>query len=112
MMGTAPATMQSPIKHPMRTAVRFPIRLSIDITTDGRTIHAITEDISANGVLFSGPEMPAVDTKVEFTMWMPAAIMGATADVEIRCAGRIVRRQPHGSQMQAAAVIDEYYLRI
>ncbi len=88
------------------------MRLAIEITAEGRTISAVTENISANGVLISGQEMPPVDTRIEFTIRMPAAVMGARGDVEIHCAGRIVRREQQGTQMQAAAIIDEYFLRV
>jgi hypothetical protein len=98
--------------HPVRTAVRFPMRLPIEIRAGGRTVQAITENISANGVLFAGPGLPAVDSRIEFTMTMPAAIMGSSSDVEIHCAGRIVRRRQFGSDAQAAAIIDEYFLRV
>jgi hypothetical protein len=71
----------------------------------------MTEDVSANGVLCSGPRLPEVNTRVEFTMRMPAAIMGNSHDTVIHCVGRIVRHQRRVTDELAAAVIDEYFLK-
>jgi hypothetical protein len=71
----------------------------------------VTEDVSANGILFTADELPAIGTKVEFELKMPAAIMGGVDDVLLRCAGRIVRHQTTVGKTMAAAVIDEYTLK-
>jgi hypothetical protein len=88
------------------------MKLPIEIRSGSRTVQAITENISANGVLFAGLGLPPVESHIEFTMKMPAAVMGTSSDVEIHCSGRIVRRQQTGSDGQAAAIIDEYFLRV
>lgn len=67
----------------VRTAVRFPMRLPLQVTTEQGEIDAQTENISANGILFTGPTLPAVDSRIEFTIRMPAAIMGTDEDVAI-----------------------------
>ncbi len=95
----------------VRTAVRFPMRLPLQVTTEQGEIDAQTENISANGILFTGPTLPAVDSRIEFTIRMPAAIMGTDEDVAIQCVGRVVRHQRQGDEIQAAAIIDEYSLR-
>lgn len=95
----------------VRTAVRFPMRLPLHVTTPHGKIDALTENISANGILFTGPTVPAVDSRIEFTIRMPAAVMGTDEDVSIQCVGRVVRHQRHGDEIQAAAIIDEYTLR-
>ena len=74
-------------------------------------MEATTENVSANGLLFTGPELPAVNTRVSFTLSMPAALMGTEADVMVYCSGRIVRHQQSGADKMAAAVIDEYLLK-
>ena len=71
----------------------------------------MTENVSANGLLFTGPNLPAVDTRVSFNVCMPAALMGTEADVMVYCSGRIVRHQQSGPDKMAAAVIDEYLLK-
>ncbi len=87
------------------------MRLPLQVTTEQGQIDALTENISANGILFTGPTVPAVHSRIEFTIRMPAAIMGTGEDVSIQCIGRVVRHQRHGEEIQAAAIIDEYTLR-
>ncbi len=96
----------------LRTAVRFPMRLALRVTTATGTIEAVTENISANGILFSATELPAVDSRIEFTIKMPGEVMGTAEDLLIQCIGRVVRHQVHGDESQAAAIIDEYFLRV
>ena len=97
--------------HPVRTAVRFPIRLALTIQTAMGTFPAFTENVSANGLLFSCEYQPPLNSRIEFTMAMPAAIMGADTDVTVHCVGRIVRHEVDGKVKKAAAVIDEYFLK-
>jgi hypothetical protein len=95
----------------VRTAVRFPMQLGLMIRTEAGEIEAVTENISANGILFTGKELPEVDSLIEFTITMPAAVMGTPEDVSVQCVGRVVRRAQQGEEQQAAAIIDEYSLR-
>jgi hypothetical protein len=96
---------------PVRAAVRFPLHLEIVLSTADRTYQAVTEDVSANGMLFTADELPAVGTEVQFALTMPATIMGGLDDVLLHCTGRIVRHQQSAGKMMAAAVIDEYSLK-
>lgn len=98
-------------ENPVRTAVRFPMKLAIRLQTDQGELLAETENISANGLLFIGDPLPDVDAKIEFTIAMPASVMGSSTDVTIHCIGRVVRHYLQGGQKKAAAVIDEYFLR-
>ena len=98
-------------EKPLRTAVRFPMKLSLRLQTATGVVEAITENISANGILFTGTDLPLVDSRIEFEIRMPAAIMGTPEDVSVHCIGRVVRHQKHGEESQAAAIIDEYYMR-
>jgi hypothetical protein len=95
----------------VRTAVRFPMRLILEVTTPDGTIDAVTENISANGILFTAEMLPPVDSQIEFIIKMPAEVMGTAEDVSIQCIGRVVRHQFHKGEGQAAAIIDEYSLR-
>ncbi len=95
----------------VRTAVRFPMKLALQITTADGTVQATTENISANGILFTGENLPVVDSRIEFTIKMPGTVMGTPEDVLIQCIGRVVRHQIHDGEYQAAAIIDEYFLR-
>jgi hypothetical protein len=99
------------ITDQVRTAVRFPMRLILQVTTPDGSIDAVTENISANGILFTAETLPPVDSRIEFTIKMPAEVMGTAEDVSIQCVGRVVRHQHHQGEGQAAAIIDEYSLR-
>ena len=96
---------------PVRASVRFPLHMEIVLITAERRYTAVTEDVSANGVLFAAEELPEVGAAVEFELKMPAAIMGGVEDVLLRCAGRIIRHQQSGGRSMAAAIIDEYSLK-
>lgn len=110
--GNRAIELQRPLEdHPVRTSVRFPLRLPLQVETQAGWVDAMTENVSANGLLFTGPDLPPVNTRVSFTLSMPAALMGTEADVMVYCSGRIVRHQQSGDETMAAAVIDEYLLK-
>ena len=67
-----------------------------------------TQDISAGGVLFYLDSHLAIGTAVEFTVVMPAAVLGAPQDVRVNCVGRVVRCGRQGERQVVAVVIDEY----
>ncbi len=96
---------------PVRTAVRFPLHLDVTIGWEKGEFKAVTEDVSANGILFASEVGPPVGSRVEFTLAMPAEIMGSAEDVLLHCIGRIVRHQQTGGKSLVAAVIDEYSLK-
>jgi len=96
---------------PVRAAVRFPLRLEIVLRTVEREYPGVTEDVSANGLLFAAEELPSVGMEVRFELTMPAAVMGGSKDVLLNCLGRIVRHQRLNDKLMAAAVIDEYSFR-
>jgi hypothetical protein len=97
--------------NPVRTAVRFPMRLAIRLHTEQGELEAVTENISANGLLFISDHLPEIDSRIEFTIAMPSAIMGSATDVNIHCIGRVIRHYLEGDEKKAAAVIDEYFLK-
>src|ERR1700687_2737228 len=66
--------------NPVRTAVRFPMRLPVRMQTEHGEIEAVTENISANGLLFVSDRLPEIDSRVEFTIAMPAEVMGSATD--------------------------------
>jgi PilZ domain len=74
-------------------------------------VEAMTKDISSNGLLFVTSHLPRIGSSIEFTMDMPAKVMGWASDVAIHCTGRVVRHQQTGEESMAAAVIDEYFLK-
>ena len=85
--------------------------MDVTIQWEQGEIHAVTEDISSNGILFVADNPPPVDARVEFKMTMPAAVMGSADDVLLHCVGRIVRHMQTAGKNMAAAVIDEYSLK-
>lgn len=97
-------------KDPVRTAVRFPLRLRVSLQTPEGKTEAVTENVSASGLLLVADLLPEVNTRVEFTMAMPSAIMGTSQDVSVHCVGRVVRHQQLEAGQKAAVVIDEYFL--
>jgi hypothetical protein len=99
-------------QNPVRASVRFPLHLAVMLETEDGSIEATTVDISANGLLFEADRLPPVGTKIVFTMTMPSAVMGSVGDVSVHCTGRIVRHQLTEGLMRAAAVIDEYFLKV
>ena len=105
-------TPSSPMEAmPVRTAVRFPLQLEVTLSSAQGECHAVTENVSANGMLFVADDVPEIGTQVEFQLKMPAAIMGSHEDVVLHCMGRIVRHTQSEGKTGAAVVIDEYSLR-
>lgn len=93
----------------LRNAVRFPLVIPVLIEASGVQMKAMTENISATGVLFVVDRPLALQTPVRFTMTMPGRAMGTPVDVVVKCGGRVVRCTTSGGCTRAAAVIDEYY---
>jgi hypothetical protein len=87
------------------------MKLALHLQSPQGKVEAVTENISSNGLLFVGEDLPAVNTRIEFTIVMPSSVMGSARDVTIHCIGRVIRHQVQGDIKKAAAVIDEYYLK-
>jgi hypothetical protein len=92
----------------VRCAVRFPLSLPIRVITNHGAYDAVTENISASGVLFRLQEDLDVASPVEFLLKMPANVLGTDEDVVLHCFGRVVRSYEGAQQYHAAAVIDDY----
>jgi hypothetical protein len=93
----------------LRSAVRFPIKLPVEVRPGGgRQCAAETRDISAGGVMFYASADMEVGSRIEFSIVMPAGVLGTAADVKVRCIGRVVRCSQEGGRRAVAAVIDEY----
>jgi hypothetical protein len=104
-------------------AARFPIKLPVSLKSgfiqssvagqDGGGKTAVektieTENISANGVLFRMDADVPVGSAVDFTLSLPADVVGAEADVQVDCRGRVVRSFDDGGRRGVGVVIDEY----
>jgi hypothetical protein len=95
----------------LRTAVRFPLRLALHLTTEDGVIEAVTRDVSSNGLLFVAETLPKIGSSIEFTMDLPLEVLGTPADVSVHCKGRVVRHHRSDQESMAAAVIDQYVLK-
>jgi hypothetical protein len=93
----------------MQSAMRFPIKLPISVKSKTGESHTETQNISANGVLFQmvDSEMP-IGSAVDFTISLPADVVGADADVRLDCRGRVVRSFEDSGRRGVGVVIDEY----
>ncbi|MGA3104866.1 MAG: PilZ domain-containing protein [Terriglobales bacterium] len=98
-------------------APRFPIKLPVALKSAvnqagaggqvlGKSIE--TENISANGVLFRMDADVPIGSAVDFTISLPADVVGAAADVQVDCRGRVVRSFADGGRRGVGVVIDEY----
>jgi len=105
-----PAEKKSRRRYPdMQSAARFPLKLPVSVKSKAGARQAETTNISANGVLFQvvDAEMP-VGSMVDFTISLPANVVGADADVQVDCKGRVVRSFEEGGRRGVGVVIDEY----
>jgi PilZ domain len=96
-------------RQEVRCAVRFPLALSVSLTSGQGERRAITRNVSASGVLFEELNGPLdVGQGISFSICMPGSILGSPRDIVVRCLGRVVRCSVSETQYQAAATIDEY----
>ena len=93
----------------MRSSVRFPLHLPMAVTTAAQPLPAETRDISSGGVLFQVDADMPVGSPIQFSISIPAEILGTGSLVQVKCAGRVVRCAVEGDHHTVAAVIDEYY---
>jgi hypothetical protein len=99
-----------------RTGKRFPLQLTTTIR-GGKSAHKLmgtTTDLSAAGVFIRADGDFEIGSKVQFDITLPAKVIGARRDVEIRCEGRVVRAERSGRNHTKskkgglACVIDNY----
>ena len=93
----------------MRSSVRFPLHLPMAVSTEAKPLPAETRDISSGGVLFQVEGELPVGSPIQFSISIPAEILGTGSLVQVKCAGRVVRCTAEGDHHAVAAVIDEYY---
>jgi len=94
----------------MQSAPRFPLHLTASVKTQGSAYTAETENISANGVLLAMDEDVPVGSMVDFTIMLPADVVGARQNVQIDCRGRVVRSFEDRGRRGVGVVIDEYHI--
>ena len=95
----------------LRTAVRFPVKLPVQVRAGQGEEMAETINISANGMLFSFMRSLDKGSAIEFDLKLPAGALGMEKDVVVHCVGRVVRcYRKSESDAEIAAVIDEYQM--
>jgi hypothetical protein len=94
--------------RPLRGAVRYPLHLRVTLLCDGEQLDAITEDVSASGILLRLQEPLGVGRTIEFLLEVPAGALGFSATAAVHGVGRIVRAYSKLGMPFAAAVIDQY----
>ena len=92
----------------VQSAARFPVRLPVAVKSEAGVRSAETQNVSANGVLFEMDVDMPVGSPVDFTISLPADVVGADADVRVDCRGRVVRSLSDGGRRGVGVVIDEY----
>ncbi len=93
----------------MQSAPRFPLHLPASVKAQGGAYTAETENISANGVLFAMDSDVPVGSMVDFTITLPADVVGLMQNVQIDCRGRVVRSFEDRGRRGVGVVIDEYH---
>jgi hypothetical protein len=103
--------VHSEMKHyaSMQSAPRFPLRLPVEVKSQGGACPAETQNISANGVLFAMDRDVPVGSLVDFTIILPGEVLGANCNVQIDCHGRVVRSFEDQGRRGVGVVIDEYH---
>ena len=92
----------------MQSAARFPIKLPISVKSASGARITETQNISSNGVLFEVDSAMPVGSSVDFTISLPAEVVGAATDVRVDCRGRVVRSSEEAGRRGVGVVIDEY----
>ena len=93
----------------LQSAPRFPLHLTASVKTQGTAYLAETENISANGVLFAMDNDVPVGSIVDFTIMLPAEVVGTRRNMQIDCRGRVVRSFEDRGRRGVGVVIDEYH---
>jgi hypothetical protein len=94
----------------MQSAPRFPLHLPVSVKGQSGSITAETQNISANGVLFAMDNDVPVGSLVDFTILLPAEVVGAKRNVQLDCRGRVVRSFEDRGRRGVGVVIDEYHI--
>ncbi len=92
----------------VQSAARFPVKLPIAVKAGAEVRSAETQNVSANGVLFEMDADMPVGSPVDFTISLPADVVGSDEDVRVDCKGRVVRSFEDGGRRGVGVVIDEY----
>lgn len=104
----SPTSVGGASRQEVRCAVRFPLSLPVLLSTDLEEFAAVTQNVSASGVLFVTDRTMLMGTPIGFSLRMPGEILGTPRDVLVHCRGRVVRCNANQTGYSTAATIDEY----
>jgi hypothetical protein len=95
-----------------RTGRRFPLNLPVKLKDgkSGRKHPASTNNLSAAGVFITTNLPFRKGSKLSFQITLPAPVIGSKSDVEVNCAGRVIRvdAPARGKRRGVACIIDKY----
>ncbi len=91
-----------------RSYARYALELPVRILCGREEFHGVTENVSANGVLFRVNQPVSVGMEVEFLLEVPESVLGDGCGAAAHCAGKIIRSYKKGPHYYAAAIIEEY----
>lgn len=95
-------------RQEVRCAVRFPLTLPAVLSAGDSELNALTQNVSASGVLFSLEKELPIGLDIRFSLRMPGPVLGTNHDILVHCTGRVVRCSLSHHQYLAASTIDEY----
>jgi len=94
-----------------REARRFTMSLPLSLRCSGlggtQEKTGKTRDVSFRGLYFWSDALLETGSEIEFTLTLPKEVT-RSADVHIRCHGRVVRVEPRDSERGIAARIENY----
>lgn len=103
-----PSTTKRSSAAQERCAIRYPVSLPVRLIVNGQEYEAVTENMSASGVLLRTNTLIKTGTKIEFLVEVPAGVLGFLETAAMHCIGRVTRAYEQAPYIYAAAVIDEY----
>lgn len=103
----------TPGRKGIRGGTRIPVELPVQIrwkTQAGveQSARGKTGNMSGNGLFIMAPVHLRHDTRIQFTVLLPAEI--TQVPVELQCVGRVIRQHKAGAPGGLGVVIDDYQL--
>lgn len=98
------------VNDPVRTSVRFPLQLPVQLHAGDSVIAATTVDVSSTGMLFTLDSVLQVGMELDWELVLPADAMGNGADISVLCHGRVAWVQ-QDRPIRMAVMIDQYRIK-
>lgn len=100
--------LQHELASGLRSSVRFPVHLPVQVIVDGEECTAVTENFSSSGALFRTSTSLPADAAIQFLIAIPAGIIGMDVTAAIHGEGQVIRSYEEDGQHFSAIVIHEY----